>query len=444
MKKRIVSVVLSVVLLMGLCAMITGCQPQEDPANEGDAVNITFWHPITGPDAKYMQDLILNFNKEYKGKIYVNASAQAEAGHYDKITNSFTDKSTADVCLIHKSRVPQYVSNNMLWDMTQILADNAIKSSDYVGDSWSSCEFDGKMYAMVYDVLPTVLFYNRELIPDGYTEEDILSDDFTVEKMVEMAMAAYDNTNPRQVTYGISFNFSYTEAMFLSFLAQQGIDPVSESDPYSALFACAEGEKAAQAIMSMPLTKNADGISVSSESGKDHLDIFCQGRALFTIDGIWSAPSACTKVEGRLDAGVALMPKVNDAADRAVSSDSHVFAMFNTANGGQQDEAKQKAVGTFIKYMIDNSATWCQGGKVAARADVSQNAEYMALEWGYLSTKLDQIVSPVKVNTYKAITSEIGKYVADLCEGRTTDIQAALKAAASEGETLAKELNTGK
>lgn len=443
MKKRIISVILSIVMVMSLCAIMAGCQPDE-PANDGNAVNITFWHPITGPDSKYMQDLILEFNKEYKGKIYVNASAQAEAGHYDKITNSFTDKSTADVCLIHKSRVPQYVSNNMLWDMTSLLAANDIKASDYVGDSWASCEFDGKMYAMVYDVLPTVLFYNRELIPEGYTEEDILSDDFTVEKMIEMAMAAYDNSNPRQVTYGMAFNFSYTEAMFLSFISQMGIEPVSENDPYTALFACKEGESAAQAIMSIPLTKNGDGVSISSESGKDHLDIFCQGRALFTIDGIWSAPSACTKVEGRLDAGVALLPKVSDSAERSVSSDSHVFAMFNTANGGQADAAKQEAVGTFIKYMIDHSATWCKGGKVAARADVANDAEYMSLEWGYLSTKLGQIVSPVKVNTYKAITSEIGKYVADLCEGRTTDIQAALKAAASEGETLAKELNTGK
>lgn len=442
MKKRIVSLILAVVLTASLSLLCVGCSKSSDPS--GETVSFTFWHPITGPDAKYMQDLIKDFNNEYKGSINVSASAQAEAGHYDKITNSFTDKSTADLCLIHKSRVPQYVNNGLLWEMTDLLDKNGIKSSDYVGDSWQSCEFDGKMYAMVYDVLPTVLFYNRELIPAGYTEEDILSDDFTVAKMVEMAKAAYDNTNARQVTYGISFNFSYTEAMFLSFISQLGIDPVNEDDPYKALFNCAQGETAANAIMAMPLTKTDGGASISSESGKDHLDIFCQGRALFTIDGIWSAPSACRKVAGRLDAGIALLPKVNDAATRTVSSDSHVFATFNTANGGNLDTAKQEAIGTFIKYMIDHSAKWCEGGKVAARADVATNNEYMALEWGYLSTKLNNIVSPVKVNTYKAITSSIGKYVADLCEGRTIDVSAALKAAASEGETLAKELKTNK
>lgn len=75
--------------------------------------------------------------------------------------------------------------------MTELLASQGIKAEDYVGDNWTSGEFDGRMYAMTYDVLPTVLFYNRKLIPAGYTEADILSDDFTLDKMIEMMKAAY-------------------------------------------------------------------------------------------------------------------------------------------------------------------------------------------------------------------------------------------------------------
>ena len=387
-----------------------------------------------------MQDLIKNFNKENEGKIFVKASAQAEASHYDKITNSFTDNSTADLCLIHKSRVSQYAYSGKLTDMSAILASNGIKAEDYVGDSWSACEIDGKMYAMPYDILPILLYYNRALIPEGYTEADILSEDFTVEKMLEMAKAAYDASNPRQVKYGIAFNFSYTADMFLGFLTQFDQKPVSVDDPYTALFDNENGKLIAEAIMSMPATKADDGKSICSASGADHLDIFSQGRALFTLDGIWSAPDACTDVPGRLDTGVALLPKVNSSVNRTVSSDGHVFAMFNTANGGKVDAAKQDAIGKFVKYLSDNSVEWCKGGKVAVRAEVASNADYMALEWGYLSTKLDSISSPVKVHTFKAITSRIGFHVANLCEGRETDVVKALSDAASEGEALAKEL----
>ena len=447
MKKRILSMILALTMILSITAILSACGGGSDNGGNGttdgptgDAVTISFWHPITGPDSKYMQTLIKSFNDQNKGKYYVNASAQAGEALYDKINKSFSDKSTADLCLINNERIAQFVKNGKLADMTSLIAASGFKKEDYVGGVWESCQVDGKMYAMPYDILPIILFYNRELIPEGYTEADILSDDFTVEKMIEMAKAAYDNSNPRMPTYGIAFNFAYTDAMFLSFLTQFGISPVSASDPYTARFDGAEGVAIAKAIMSMPLTKNADGLSISSESGKDHLDIFCQGRALFTLDGIWSAPSACKKVEGRLDAGVALLPKVNSDAERTVSGNSHVFATFNTANGGKVDEKKQEAISAFMKYLVENSAYWAEGGKVAARADVVSNNDYMNLEWGYLSTKLDRIIFPEKVHTYNAMINRIGYYVANLCEGKTTNVQSALNSAASEGESLANQL----
>lgn len=448
MKKRIISMILVLAMMLSITSVLASCGGGggtnagggDEPEVTGDTTVISFWHPITGPDAKYMQSLIKSFNEKYEGKYNVKATAQAEDAHYNKITNSFTDNSTADLCLIHNDRLAQFVNSGKLLDLSALLAANGLKEEDYVGDIWSACEFDGKMYAMPYDILPIILYYNRELIPDGYTEADILSEDFTVDKMVEMALAAYDSSNPRQKTYGIAFNYAYTDNMFLSFLTQYGISPVSTSDPYTALFDSAEGVSVAEAIMKMPLTLASDGESVSSESGKDHLDIFCQGRALFTIDGIWSAPSACTKIDGRLDAGVALLPKVSETTERSVAAKGHVFAAFNTANGGKVDEKKQEAIGVFIKYLIDNSAEWCNGGKIAARADVVSNSDYMNLEWGYLSQSLDKIVSPVKVHTYTAITSKIGFHVANLCEGKTTDVQGALNSAASEGEALADQL----
>jgi ABC-type glycerol-3-phosphate transport system substrate-binding protein len=62
--------------ITGLCACEDeeGTEPSVD-VNIKDVdlenVQITFWNPITGPDAVYMQDLIKNFNQAYKGKIEV-------------------------------------------------------------------------------------------------------------------------------------------------------------------------------------------------------------------------------------------------------------------------------------------------------------------------------------------------------------------------------------
>lgn len=400
-------------------------------------VSFTFWNPITGPDAEYMQELVKEFNDAYEGKIKVNVDSQAEDSHYQRILTSFTDNSTADLTMIHKSRIPSFYRSNKLRDMTSIIESQGIKKEDYVGDLWDSGVFDNKIYGMVYDVLPMVLYYNRELIPEGYTEETILSDDFTLDTMLEMMKKAYvDAPMPSKRTYGMAFNYGYTENMFLSFLAQQNVKAVEENNPLEPTYACQAGYDAAEAVRSIPLTVNDEGKKVSSESGADHLNTFVQGRALFTIDGIWSAPNACKKTE-RVDAGVALFPKLNSEVERKVFGDGHSLVMFNNKN---ISEDKDLAISIFVKYLIDNSAVWCKGGKVAALEKISTDAEYQKLEWGYLSTKLESIESPTKVYTYDTITNPIGEWVAKLCEGTESDVKHCIDSAAKAGKEAASAL----
>ena len=353
--KKLFSVSLALVLSAGLFACDGGNKDSSGTQGgqpTGNETVITFWNPITGPDSAYMQTLVANFNKEYAGQYRVNSDAQAEASHYSRITTSFTDGSTADLCLVHKSRVPSFERAGKLRSMTSMLASIDVKAEDYVGDTWTACEINGEMYAAPYDVLPTLLFYNRKLIPAGYTEADILSDDFTVAKMLEMMQAAYvDAPMSTRKTYGMAFNFSYTEPMFISFLNQQGGACVDAANPTEPTFANEMGYAAARTVMSIPMTEK-EGKKVCSESGSDHLNVFTQGRALFTIDGIWSAPSACEKTS-KVDAGVALLPKMNEQTTRNVSSDGHVFVTFENSS---VLTAKDEAIAVFIKYLIADSS----------------------------------------------------------------------------------------
>lgn len=440
---------LSIALLMVLVsANLSSCDSGTGTSNsvgisikdvDLENVQVSFWNPITGPDAVYMQDLIKNFNDAYKGKIEIKADSQAEANHYQRILTSFSDNSTADLCMVHKSRLSTYHRANKLRDMTSLLEEIEVKEEDYVSDNWSSGEFDGKMYGITYDILPIVLFYNRNLIPEGYTEDMILSDDFTVDKMLEMMKLAYkDAPIANKKVYGMAFNYGYTENMFISFLNQQGAHIVDPANPTVPTYANEAGYAAAEALRSIPFTKNADGIKTASESGTDHLNVFMQGRALFTIDGIWSAPDACNKEYlEKLDAGVALLPKVNETANRSVFADGHSLVMFNNSS---MNADKDLAMQIFIEYLIDNTAYWCQGGKIASRSDVYEDESYKQLEWAYLSNKLSSFVSPDKVYTFDTLSNPIGKYVAELCEGTLTDVKAAIDQAAQDAKQAAEKI----
>lgn len=444
MFKKLLVLFLTIFAITSLCACgdEEGTEPSID-VNIKDVnlenVQITFWNPITGPDAVYMQDLIKNFNKAYNGKIEVKADSQAENNHYQRILTSFSDNSTADLCMVHKSRLSTYYRANKLRDLTSLISELGLKAEDYVGDNWASGEFDGKMYGITYDILPIVLFYNRNLIPAGYTEADILADDFTLDKMLEMMKAAYkDAPMANKKVYGMAFNYGYTENMFVSFLNQQGAHIVDPANPTTPTYANAAGYAAAEAVRSIPFTKTDAGLKTSSESGTDHLNVFMQGRALFTIDGIWSAPDACNKdYLDKLNAGVALLPKINDEASRSVFADGHSFVMFNTNNSNAE---KDLAVSVFLEYLIENSSYWCQGGKISSRSDIFQNEDYQKLEWAYLSNKLSSFVSPDKVYTFDTLSNPIGKYVSELCEGTMTDVQAAINQAAQDGRQTAEQI----
>jgi multiple sugar transport system substrate-binding protein len=341
--------------------------------------------------------------------------------------------------MVHKSRLSSYYRTNKLRDLTNLISELGLKVEDYVGDNWASGEFDGKMYGITYDILPIVLFYNRNLIPAGYTEADILADDFTLDKMLEMMKAAYkDAPMANKKIYGMAFNYGYTENMFISFLNQQGAHIVDPANPTTPTYANAAGYAAAEAVRSIPFTKTEAGLKTSSESGTDHLNVFVQGRALFTIDGIWSAPDACTKDHlDKLNAGVALLPKINAEASRSVFADGHSFVMFNT---NKSNSDKDLAVSVFLEYLIENSSYWCQGGKIASRSDVLQNEDYQKLEWAYLSNKLSSFVSPDKVYSFDTLSNPIGKYVAELCEGTMTDVEAAINQAAQDGRQAAEQI----
>lgn len=442
--KKLMATVLS-------CAVAAGCVFGMSACGSGGStdadITITFWHPITGPDAQYMQTLLKSFNEEHAGKIYVKDTAKAEDTHYTNITNSFNDKSSPDLAIVHKSRIAYFEHNGKLRNMDSLVEAIGLDSDLYVGDSWDSCQFEGSMYAIPYDVLPTLLFYNRKLFPEGKAEAweaEIRSEDFTVERMCEMMAEVYKHSSRNaNKTYGMAFDYSSTDSLFISFLNQQGESVLNASEPTVATYNSAAGVAAAEAVKRIPDTVDQDGNKVCSESGSDHLNAYKQGRALFTLDGIWSAPSACDESNSKVDTGVVRLPKMNASVTRNVSGDGHCFAMFNTAKNAVSAE-RDAAVAELVKYLIDNSDYWCQGGKVAARKDFAENESYQALEWGHLSSELQYIISPVKVYTYNTIIDPIGLHISNYVENKSAfvgTLQGELDKSVQESNDKAKELN---
>jgi ABC-type glycerol-3-phosphate transport system substrate-binding protein len=402
----------------------------------GQKTTISFWNPITGPDSGNLQNLVKYWNDNYGQYVKIDSDSLSENDHYTRITTSFSNNATADLCLIHSSRIPHYVRSEKLRDMSSIVSSVGISKDQYLDEAWEPNVINDKLYGLTWDIIPTVMYYNKDLIPEGYLEADIHSDSFTVDTMIEMMKKAFVNdpmVNRR--IYGASFNYAFTENPFLSFLYQLGGKPVDVSNPVEPLFNSSEGVLAAEALMKIPHAKSLDGARLASESGSNHLNIFRQGRALFTIDGLWSANDLVKNT--KVNTGIAFLPKVNENAVRNTFGDSHVFASFVNKNNSP---LKDKALGLILKFLSENSLYWCEGGKVAVRHQDINDAAYLKMPWAFVSSKLDKVCPPEKVYTFNTITNPIGEACSLLCEGTRSDVQATLDEYAGYAKDLAKEL----
>ncbi|MCR4880120.1 MAG: extracellular solute-binding protein [Bacilli bacterium] len=402
---------------------------------------ISFFNPITGNDSGYLQSLVNLWNRKFGKSYFINATSNTEATHYQKIDNNINSSTAPDLAIVHNSYVSYYQHRNNLRDITTMMSDVGIKEEDYVDNTYVNGVYDGKLYALIYDLIPTFLFYNKTLLNElGYSEEEVLAEDFTVDKMMEMSKKAYvHNTVLSKIRYGFAFNYAFTEQPFLNFLYQQDGSVVSISSPKRAKFNEARGYKAAEALKKISNTYTDDGYRVSQVSGDDHIDVFSMGRALFTIDGIWQEENLLLHND-KVETGITFFPKVsNESMKRNTFANSHSLACFSNKT---TSSVKDVGLKYFMKFLVDNSAYWCQGGKVAVRKDALESETYKSLPWAFVSNKMELLAIPERVYTYTYLIKKLPEYVSLLCEngGDFDACSSAVDNAAREGETLAKNL----
>jgi multiple sugar transport system substrate-binding protein len=418
---KLKKIALSLVFLLIFPVIFAACGGD---AGGYEKVTLTFWNPITGPDGAYVQKLIYDFNKEHKNNIEIKMQSLPEAEYYTKIIAGITDKDLPDVAMLHQVRLAQFVRSGILQDMTQYCESNGYVKEDYFQGAWEAGVFDGKIYALPYDILPMALYYNKEMIPAGYTENDI-AQGLTFAKFLQMAAAATDKSasSSKDHKYGISFNYAYTHPVFSAFLTQLGGKVVSSDEPAEPLFGDAKGVRAAQYLKDIISSQTVSG------SGVNHISIFVQGRALFTMDGVWTAPEF-----SNVNYGIVPLPIVAGKTSKGIS-DGHSFVRFK--NNQESTEARENAFSVFIKYMTDKSGYWAESGKLPALRSVAGSEAYRALPWAPLSDKLEALVSPDKVYTYSVMMDHLAVNMSKVCEGTLQPAAAVAQAVTDSKQAIA-------
>ncbi len=183
-----------------------------DGVEEG--AEITFWTMSLSPTFdEYIQKIVENFELTYP-EVNVTWEDQPWDSLRDKVRNSFTTGSPADVMNISPSWIGELAEAGLLMDMDAALADYPEIREQYSDGAWTTRTFNGVSYQIPWYLgLSNFLGYNTALLEElGLTPDDLPT---TWPELYSFAEMVRENSD----YYAISLNFgSGTELNLLPYL----------------------------------------------------------------------------------------------------------------------------------------------------------------------------------------------------------------------------------
>lgn len=379
-------------LLVTVCFMAAGC---------GQKKEIVFWNPFTGSDGEIIQALVDEFNATEPEYMIKNVPLAGE-DMYTKIPTVIqSGKNMPDMGVIHYYRIPNYVAQNIIAPMDNILAAQPeIKEENYLPDAWDYGEIDGTRYALPLDLNGVVGYYNVDLL-NKYGPAALDDGKITLEEVYEMGEAAKADGI---YAYG---GAAFTGDQFFSFVGQLGGDLVKDGKPNI------DSPETREAIEIM---KELYASGYSTVIGDDNYSLFSSGKVIFTPEGTWTVTSWKNDYP-ELNYAVAPELVVGDVPYNFMSS--HQFVVFNNEKSKEKEEittAKQAVISDFLEFIRTHSDQWAEAGHVPASLAAAESQDFLDMPQSVL------VQDEETRDSLKMIKFDDWGYVQDACNGVLEDI----------------------
>lgn len=357
----------------------TGGQPS--------TADVIFWHLFGGGDGANMATMIDTFQKQSGRSVEATLLSWGNP-YYTKLSLAAASGRSPDACVVHLSRLPLLAQAGLLEPVADQFTSAGVTEDKFTPAAWEKATVDGTTYAVPIDTHPFVLYYNRELADEaGLAEGDGLkpmnnSDDFInalkAMKDVTGDYAAVCTITADPSTCWRLFMMVYSGAAAGPLVEDQGTKVTIDNDAMEESFAFLQSLTGSEELMPSTAT------NVTSST------LFSQGKVGFLFDGVWQLPTY-RGIEG-LDFNIVPFPAL--LGDEPVAyADSHALAI--PASEGRPAQRTEDAV-AFVKGLLDQSATWADGGHVPAWLPVQESQEFRDLEpqSNYIEAAFNAVYDP--------------------------------------------------
>ena len=321
-------------------------------------VSFEFWHPFTGPDGPFMNDLVAQFNEETPN-VQVEVLPQPGGGdYYNLIRSGFEADDLALVTIHHIDALPSSALDEILSPITDLSELLQLTADDFTEDVWNFSQVNGERYGIPLDIHPLTFYYNKEHFTDAGLDPEsppATGDDFIAagQALVE---AGHDNA------FMFATNHNFLTGIIWASLFYQGGGQWTNEDFTEATFNSDAGVQASEWMRALV---EEHGISPANTAGDEEIAAFKQGDASM----VWSGPWEITGYREALGEDVVGFAPIPEVFGQGVWAGSHTFAVSNI----EASDDERRGAYYFIDWMSRHSVEWAGAGQVPARA--SQRAE---------------------------------------------------------------------
>ena len=354
-------------------------------SSEGGELSISIWDTNQEPG---INEILADFTEETGIKTKLTVVKWDE--YWTMLEAGAQGGSLPDVFWMHSNESERYMSNDMLLDLTDKIAESdVIDPANYPEDIWGLYTHEDKYYAVPKDVDTIALWYNKTMFDEA--EMEYPTADWTWDDMFE---AAKKLTKDDGSQYGLALRNDNNQAGYYNMIYDNGgfviNDDKTESgwDDPKTIEAMEQVEEFIKAGV-MP------SMETMSENGEDVL--FQSGKVAMVLQGSWMLAAYrdneytaenCDCVElpksATTDRRVSIYNGLGWAASASGSNTENAWKLIEYL-GSEAAQKKQAELGVTMSAYTGTSDAW------ADSADVNLEA--------YLNMMDDMVIRPYSKST---------------------------------------------
>lgn len=400
----------------------------DNSAARNNAVEIGYWTVFTGPDGRFMQNIVDEFNKANKGEIIVKPKVIFANEYYSRLMSAVASGTAPDIGIMHTARICEFASKGILLPLDELSKKHGYSEADFAVPVWKAGVVNGIRYGIPLDIHPLGLYYNVDLLNKaGFSKPPE-----TMQEFIQIAQACTKDLNgdghPDQ--WGYALTKMMNSNIFLSLLYQYGGKLISE-DGSEPAYNSPEG---AQVLQFMYDLYNKYKVCPENLSPDEDILLFKQKKIALYVQGIW----VTSEFRDQKDLNFETAPIPQFGKKKAVWADSHNLVLFKQRKSDQQ---KTEATGKFIQYLLEHSLEWAKAGQVPARNEIRNSREFIQMKDQYaFARQEDYLVFPAPTVYYDAIWSPLEEQIRNVLLGIAKP-EDALKRAADKARENIKDEN---